>query len=373
LFELRPILDYHGRMLADHERVERFAQAISAVVRPGDVVADVGCGTGIMSLLACRAGARRVFAIEVGPVGRLAERTVSRNDLMDRITIVKGLSTEVRLPEKVDVIVSETVGNAAFDEGIIGYLADARERFLAPGGRVIPRSLSLMVAPVRDLQLHERLVGAWKKSVAGFDLSPLLPFAAQQLHFVTFQSEQIASESRRAVTVDLERVVDPFVAGKIELELTADGPIAGFGLWFEAELADGVPLSSLLPTQTQSWSHGFLSLLEPIPAKRGDLVQLEIATHNGQTWRWRGRVAGRSFDLNTLAGRLFDASELRGDSHRAVLDERGQAAHAALALFDGHRTVAEVAQTLRGGSDERFPNEGAARAFVSRLARQFGT
>ena len=371
--ELREILDYHGRMLADSARVQGFAQAIAAVVRPGDVVADIGCGTGILSLLACRAGARHVYAIEVGPIGRMAERVVSRNGLADRITIIKGLSTEVRLPEKVDVIISETVGNAAFDEGILGFLADARERFLAPGGRVVPRALTLRVVPVRDAPLHERIVGAWEHTVVGFDLSPVLEFAAQQLHFVTLKREQVAAESQCVASVDLARgAAQPFIAGELEIELTTDGPLVGFGLSFEAELAEGISLSGWPLTQTQSWSQGFLALLEPIPAKRGDLVQLEIATYDGRTWRWRGRVAGRSFDLNTLAGRMFDVPALRGDNHRAALDERGRAARAALALFDGHRTVGEVARAMREGADAAFPSEAAARAFVSRLAGQYG-
>ncbi len=314
-------------MLADSERIERFSQALAAVIRPGDVVADVGCGTGILSALACAAGARRVYAIEVGPVGRLAERVVAHNGLADRITVLRGLSTDLELPEKVDVIVSETVGNAAFNEGILAYLADARARFLAPGGRVVPRALSLVVAPVRDVALHERLVGAWRRPVAGCDVSPLLSIAAQQLHLLVLKPDHLAGEPRRAATIDLARVEHPFVSGGVELELATDGPVVGFALCFEAELADGVFLSNAPPSRAAHWSHGFLPLLEPLPAKRGDLVQLEIAAHNGETWRWRGRIAGRSFDLNTLAGKTFDFEDLRGDGRRADLGDRGRATH----------------------------------------------
>jgi len=310
--------------------------------------------------------------IEAGPIGRFAERTIALNGLADRVTIVRGLSTDVRLPEPVDVIVSETVGIAAFDEGILAYLADARGRFLAPGGRVVPRSLSLVVAPVRDVALHERLVGTWRRPVGGFDVASLLPFAAQQVHFAVLAPGQLAAAPARAATVDLGRAEQPFVSGALELELETDGPVTGFGLWFDAELADGIVLASTPSSRTNSWVQGFLPLQEPIAAARGDTLQLELATHNGQTWRWRGHLAGRAFDLNTLAGTAFDPTDLQGDDRRAQLGDRGRSAREALALFDGRRTIAEVARALCAEAPDQFPSEASARTFVARLARQFG-
>jgi protein arginine N-methyltransferase 1 len=323
-------------------------------------------------MLCCRAGARRVYAIEAGPVGRLAEQVIASNHLSERITLIKGISTDVRLPEPVDVIVSEIIGNAAFDEGILQYLADARERFLAPGGRIIPRTVALMVAPVGNAGIHQKLVGAWREPVAGFDVSALVPAAAQQLHAVSLQPQHLLAAPQRIATAVLSDVERPFLSGKAELEVAADGAIEGLGLWFESELADGLPLSNGVPSATTSWSCGFLGLIEPQSVRAGDRVQLEMACHDGQTWRWRGAVGGETFDLNTLAGRSIDREDLLGDGRRPTLGARGRLTAAALELFDGRRTVAEIARELQGaGGEQGLPTEAAARSFVAGLAGRY--
>jgi len=370
--DLRTVVDYHARMLGDRARVERFEQAIAATVRPGAVVADVGCGTGILSLLCCRAGARRVYAIEVGQIGRWTEQIVAANGFSGRVEVLRGVSTELSLPEKVDVVVSETIGNAAFDEGIVGYLADARKRFLAPGGRIIPRRLTLWAAPVSDAALHHRLVGFWRERVNGADVSSMHAIAARQLHFASLLPEQLCAPPRPLVTVDLAETEEPFIAGRAELLLTREGPVTGFAVGFDAELAEGTGLSNRPPSVAPSWWQGFLPLEEPLHGRIGEGVQVEIGTRDGQTWRWRGAVGEHPFDLDTLAGRSPSREELEGDERRLTLGPRGRTAAAALALIDGKRTVGEIARALAHSPATALPSEAATRAFVDRLARDLG-
>src|SRR5262245_14768649 len=96
------ILDEHRHYLADQVRTAAFRQAIEEIVKPGDVVIDMGAGTGILGLLACQAGARRVYSIDSGGVIELARKLCHANGFGDRVIFVKGLSTRVELPEKVD-------------------------------------------------------------------------------------------------------------------------------------------------------------------------------------------------------------------------------------------------------------------------------
>jgi predicted RNA methylase len=370
--DLRAVVDYHARMLADGARLERFEQAIVATVRPGAVVVDLGCGTGILSLLCCRAGARRVYAIEVGPIGRWTAQVVAANGLSDRIQVLPGLSTEVSLPEPVDVVISETIGSAAFDEGIVGYVADARRRFLAPGGKVVPRRLALWVSPVGDDAVHHRLVGQWGDRVRGADVSPMRAIAARQLHFAAFQPQQLCAPPQPLISVDLAAAEQAFVAGRAEFSLQREGPVTGFAIGFDADLGEGIPLSNRPPTEAASWSHGFLPLEQPLRGRSGERVRVEIGTHDGQVWRWRGRVGEQAFDLDTLAGRAPTQEELQGDERCLTLGRQGQMAVATLALVDGQRTVAEIARTLAQSPETALPSEAAARAFVARLARYLG-
>src|SRR5438094_143041 len=111
------ILDEHRQYPADGNRVSAFRHAIEEVVTPGDVVLDLGSGTGILGLMACRAGAKRVYAVDEGPIVGLAREVAKANGFQDRITHIKGLSTRVALPEKVDIVLADQVGRFGLESG----------------------------------------------------------------------------------------------------------------------------------------------------------------------------------------------------------------------------------------------------------------
>jgi predicted RNA methylase len=128
------IVDEHRQFLADTERLSAFHQAINEVVKPGHLVLDLGAGTGILGLLACRAGASRVYSIEEGGMIELARCVCSANGFQDRVTFIKGFSLHLDLPEKVDVVVGDQIGRFGFDAGVLEYFSDARERFRSQVG-----------------------------------------------------------------------------------------------------------------------------------------------------------------------------------------------------------------------------------------------
>jgi len=171
------VLDEHREYLADAVRVSAFRQAIEEVVTPGDVVLDLGAGTGILGLMACRAGAKRVYAVDEGPIIGLAREIAWANGFQDRITHIKGLSTRVELPERVDVVLADQVGRFGLESGILEYFADARARFLKPDGVMIPGEIGLVVAPVECGELFGQ-VDFWRRTPAGYDFRPALAIAA---------------------------------------------------------------------------------------------------------------------------------------------------------------------------------------------------
>src|SRR5438132_12369420 len=127
------VLDEHRLYLADTARVSAFQRAIEEVVTPGDVVLDLCAGTGILGLMACRAGAKRVYAVDEGPIVGLAREVAKANGFQDRITHIKGLSTRVALPEIVDVVLADQIGRFGLESGIPESFADVRVRFLNTG------------------------------------------------------------------------------------------------------------------------------------------------------------------------------------------------------------------------------------------------
>src|SRR5688500_18130745 len=115
-------------MVADRPRTDAFAAAIREVVRPTDVVLDVGTGTGILAMLAARAGARKVYAVDQSDIADAAARLVVENRLADRVEVIKGQASELQLPEKADVLISEWLGHVAFVEGMLPDVLSARNR-----------------------------------------------------------------------------------------------------------------------------------------------------------------------------------------------------------------------------------------------------
>lgn len=149
------MIDYHRGLIADRARTDALRDAILRVVKPGNVVLDLGAGSGILSFFACEAGAARVFAVDRGHAADVAALLVRQNGLGERITVIHGLAAETELPVKADVLITETLGAFALEEGILGIVLDARRRLLRPGASIIPaRGVSL---PAECVSL-ERLV-----------------------------------------------------------------------------------------------------------------------------------------------------------------------------------------------------------------------
>jgi hypothetical protein len=138
----------HLAMLNDRTRTSGFLAGIAETVRPGDVVVDIGTGTGVLALAAARAGARHVYAIEASAIGDVAEAIFEANGMADRITLVRGWSTRIDLPERADVLVSEIIGNEPLGENVLEVTRDARKRLLKPGARMVPSKVRILGIPV---------------------------------------------------------------------------------------------------------------------------------------------------------------------------------------------------------------------------------
>lgn len=134
----------HARMLHDDRRTGDFASALAAAVRPGDVVVDIGTGSGVLALAAVRAGARRVYAVEASDIAEVAHRVFEINGVQDRVTLVRGWSRQIALPEPADLLVAEVIGNEPLEEEVLETTLDARRRLLAPDARLIPHALTLL-------------------------------------------------------------------------------------------------------------------------------------------------------------------------------------------------------------------------------------
>ena len=243
-------IEVHRTMICDRVRTEAFERAINAVVRPGDVVLDVGAGSGILSLFAARAGAARVYAVERTTVAVLAADLADANGFGDVIEVIHGDLMDIELPEKVDVIVSEWLGGFGIDEGMLTPVIVARDRWLKPGGVMIPASVTAWAGLVHDRYLSDT-VDFLRERPYGLDLGLLVETTVNEISYSGTFRHLAAADSRSqpgllwttdAHTIPLELARAPHEA-EVTLEVHDAGTANALALWFSAELAPGVSLS----------------------------------------------------------------------------------------------------------------------------------
>lgn len=292
------MIDYHRELLSDGKRTNAFREAISRVVRPGDVVVDVGCGSGILSFFACQAGASRVYAIDQTHAADVASMLARHFGMNDRITVLHGEAKTLELPERADVLLSETLGVLGLDEGIAGIVADARRRFLKPDARIIPRAVSVSLAPVELDYEYDKHVAFWGEQHYGLDFSPVRLFASSSVLFAHIRSNAYLDAPREVLSIDLLSHDAKDVAGKASFTAARDAQLHGFGAFFTATLAEGMTISNAVVRDT-SWSQALLPLEVPVPVRRGARIDVELQTDDGKAWRWRGDAAGEPFDQTT--------------------------------------------------------------------------
>ncbi len=382
------VVDEHREYLSDQARISAFSRAISEVVKPGDVVLDLGSGTGILGLLACRAGAKRVYSVDDGGMVGLARQICQANGLQDRVVFIKGLSTRVDLPEKVDVIVADQIGHFGFNAGLLEYFSDARERFLKPGGTMVPCGIELLAAPVESPAMWNQ-VEFWNNSPAGFDFSPARSLAANTGYPSKFQPEALLGAPVRLIALDLAEVTaSPF---KMEgcAAISRNGCLHGIAGWFSAHLSPNVNMTnSPLAPDSINRRNIFFPIDRPVDVVKGDFVRVVmhiVPTESMVTWAveiWnekngdqsdKGRVCKASFKHSTFRGLLLSEEDLQHTQPSSIpqLTPWGDARLSVLALCDGRRPLAEVEQEVFRRHPELFRSSQEAATFVAEVVTRY--
>src|SRR5262245_37812609 len=156
-------ISMYGFMIADNARMDAYVEALRRAVKPDSIVVDIGAGTGVFALLACRFGARRVYAVEPSDAIQVAREIAAANGYADRIEFIQKLSTEVTLPGQADVIISDLRGLLPCLGNHISSVVDARARLLKPGGMLIPQRDHVWVAVVEAGETYEDNLDHWDK------------------------------------------------------------------------------------------------------------------------------------------------------------------------------------------------------------------
>jgi hypothetical protein len=277
--------DFHHSMLADEVRTSSFLRAILATVEPGDVVVDIGSGTGVLSLFAAMGGASRVYSIERDPIIEVAREIASRNGLSESIVFVEGSSLDVEIPERADVLITETIGNVGFDEGISTWVADAKLRFLKTDASIVPREVETvgsLVSVPRDHTAIER----WAQPLLTLDFGPLSRIARNNILWTDLSPAAIVTPPVVVFGTDFSNAPH-LQSGSVCAEAVKDAVVHGIGLWFRSSLTASISITNAPPNAVPSWEHGLLPLDEPFEVLAGDHVHFQVSSSGtGAEWTW---------------------------------------------------------------------------------------
>ncbi|MBW3571910.1 MAG: 50S ribosomal protein L11 methyltransferase [Gemmatimonadetes bacterium] len=371
----------HGLMIADAVRMDAYQAALERTVRPGCVVLDIGTGTGMMALMACRLGARRVYAVDPGDAIHLARAAARDSGFADRIEFIQDLSTRVRLPEHADVIVSDLRGVLPVFQQHVPSLADARDRLLAPGGVLIPRADTLRAAPVEAEAEHRRITAPWDEHARGFDLSAARRAALNGWSKAHVRREQLVAEPRTWAVLEYGTRRDPEVRGTLEWTVQRTATAHGFAVWFHAELVEGVGFTTGPEGPETIYGSGFFPWLEPVALREGDCVAVDLQAREmaaDHVWVWNTVVrrtdgSRLEFRQSSFLSQPSTPRDLRKRAHdfSPMLGEEGRIDRAVLEMMDGAATLEKIAREVQRRFPERFRTWEEALARAGRLSQAY--
>jgi predicted RNA methylase len=274
---------WHARMLNDTTRNDAFQRAIqAAIVKEGRQarILDIGAGSGLLSMMAARAGATNIVACERVPViAETAQRIVALNGFDRAIRVINKASTDLAvgkdLDGRADILVSEIISSDLLAESVLDTFQDAHLRLLRAGATVIPRSATAVGCLVESAML-EKYAGV--SGVSGFDVSPFTELAPSRLpiHGIMTSWRRL-SDDFDLVRIDLTQSKHEAVIQTLTITARENGQAVGVVQWISLDLADGISFSN---HPDQYFDGGWLQVLHtfprPIPVVKGQELDLMI-------------------------------------------------------------------------------------------------
>ena len=302
---------FHQLMLNDKLRILAYEKAIKETVKPGDVVVDLGTGTGILSLWALEAGASCVYGIDLNSdILALAVKSMMQHKFSDRFIAINKLSYDVILPERADVLISEIIGNIADNEDFQPILNDAIRRFLKPGGKCLPKNTCAYITPITAKKAHSAIKMREVKTLnPSYQLDKLMQEKGIRNPFNLYYDTLIEKSSQLAPPQRLQHYHDDWSQQPVYCKVRSfiverDAIFTGFQCYFIADLSDTVCLDISGDDQTlnscsDSWKHAYLPIEQGITVHKGDVISLSFSRYYPddinalqfrQIYRWRGHV-----------------------------------------------------------------------------------
>jgi protein arginine N-methyltransferase 1 len=314
------VQDYDS-MFADTVRTAAYLSAIQRAVEPGSAVVEIGTGVGYFAVAACRAGARRVYAIELNPAIEVGHQVAIDNGCDDRITFIRDDSRRVSLPEQGDVLLSDLRGVLPLFEAHIATIVDARTRLVRSGAALVPRRDTMWVAPCTAPADWRRDHAERGSDPHGIDRSAVAARVRSDWYRGRLGADELSAEGVQWATLDYATIASPNVEGRAEWTFSGEGNTDGLAIWFDGDFGFGVTLSNSPLAPRTLYGQAFFPFERPLHVNAGDRLTVRLTANciNGEyLWGWNSTLIPAapeatpvSFRQSTLASHIVSLERLR--------------------------------------------------------------
>lgn len=279
----------HEEMLKDTARTLSYRSAMfkNKHLFKDKIVLDVGCGTGILSMFAVKAGAKHVYSVDMSNIIGKAKEIVSLNGFDDKITLLQGKLEDIELPVKeVDIIVSEWMGYFLLYESMLDTVLYARDKYLVKGGLILPDKCSMYIAGIEDGQYKEEKIHYWE-DVYGFDYSPFIDVAMVEPLVDTVNNQSLITTPHKFYEFDINKVKKEELAFHNSFDLKAiDADLChAYIVWWDCDFPgdEKVTLHTGPMHQYTHWKQTVFYMDQVLDLKKGDHIKGKIASRPNST------------------------------------------------------------------------------------------
>lgn len=273
----------HEEMLKDKTRTLSYRSAIyqNPSLFKDKIVLDVGCGTGILSMFAARAGAKHVIGVDMSNIIHMARKIVDINGFSDKITLIQGKMEEIELPyPQVDIIISEWMGYFLLYESMLDTVLVARDKYLKPDGLIFPDKATMYVAGLEDGMYKDEKIGFWR-DVYGFDYTPFQNVVMSEPLVDIVDGRSVVTDGCPILTVDIQTVKkeDLAFASPFSVKAYRDDNIHAFLVWFDIEFTKGtvpVEFSTGPHAEYTHWKQTVLYIKDVIQINKDETIKGHI-------------------------------------------------------------------------------------------------
>lgn len=370
-------------MVADSVRINAYRDALKQVITPESTVLDIGCGSGIFCLLACKMGARHVYGIEPDSSIHMAKKLMKANGFSDRSTFYNLTTEEVTLPEKVDIIISDLRGALPLYGHHLKIINDARTRFLKQGGALIPQSDRLYMAPISDSTLYDSLNHTWLNDFEkGLDFSVLLDTFSDHWQCVTLKPEAVRGTHQLWGELDYTSPLPESVKKDAEWTFTTPQTLHGIGVWFDCTTWKDIGFSANPSAKNRPSVYGnaFFPFKKPLTLAPGDTLAVNMAAHqlesdfviNWETKHTHGNQVS-TFKQSSMTAEIPTADSLkrRADNYIPNLSTYGHIELSILTGMKANKSLGDIAHELADQFPEQFSTWHKALTHVGTIASAY--